>query len=78
MSDLFLLQVQLREKLDELEEKMKIPLPSKELISEINLLNKDLKERVSFLEKNNVSISIEKRRYLRILATMNRGWPFNY
>ena len=78
MDNMLSLQIHLREKLDELEEKMKIPLPSKELISEINLLNKDLKDRVSFLESSNINISIQKRRYLRILAAMNRGWPFNY
>ncbi|MBU0962668.1 MAG: hypothetical protein KKD48_02060 [Nanoarchaeota archaeon] len=75
--NLLTLQLVLKEKLDELEQKMLIPLPSKEVIDSINLLNKDIRDKINFLERNQHSISIEKRRYNRILEDMNKNWPFN-
>lgn len=72
------LQLELKEKLDELEEKMLITLPDRNVIDTINMLNKDIREKINFLERNQHNINIEKRRYNRILADMNKNWPFNY
>lgn len=68
-------RVNLIKKLDELEDKMNIPLPSKDVINQINLLSKEIRESLSSFKKANYPISLEERRYHYIIAKMNREWP---
>ncbi len=62
-------------KLDELEDKMNIPLPSKDVINKINSLSKEIRESMSSFKKASYPISLEERRYNYIITKMNREWP---
>jgi len=68
-------RLNLIKKLEQLEDKMNIPLPSKDIINQINLLSKEIKESLSSFKKAGYPISLEDRRYNYIIAKMNREWP---
>ena len=62
-------------KLDQLEDKMNIPLPSKDVINQINSLSKEIRESLSSVKKSGYPASMEERRYNYIIIKMNREWP---
>lgn len=70
-------KIDLIKKLEELEHKMEIPLPSQEVLNNINVLSKDIRQLISFLKTSEANISIQERRYNRIISDMNKHWPYN-
>lgn len=69
-------KVELLQKLEEMEHKMEIPLPGQEVLNNINLLSKEIKHLISFLKTSEANISIQERRYNRIISNMNKHWPY--
>lgn len=68
-------RLNLIKKLDELEDKMDIPIPSKDVINQINSLSKEIKESFSSFKKAGYPVSLEERRYNYIITKMNKEWP---